>query len=51
MMRCSEHPRYGALRRPALPCPMCWAIYLSMHGELFEKEGFRVEISFERSGP
>lgn len=42
MRRCDDHPRYGAVRKPAVPCPMCWAIYLTMHGELFEKYGMRL---------
>ena len=42
MNRCPEHPKYGAIRKPGTPCPMCWAIYLTMHSELFESTGMRV---------
>jgi hypothetical protein len=42
VIRCNEHPKYGAVRAPASKCPMCWAIYLTMNGQLFESYGVRV---------
>lgn len=43
-MKCYDHPRYGAVRQPAVPCPRCWAMYLLQHPDALMYPGAKLAL-------